>query len=112
LKLIKKSEGQVYSPSAHFNCYSVKKLTPDSGSKKLIISHSYFLPNGGCDMTSNPAERVYHVLSGTLQVKGKNNDVYEVGPGDMLYIPPNEEREAAVIGDECVSMIVIMTNPA
>jgi len=112
MKLIKKSEGAYYEAPAHFNCWTAKKITPDSGSKKLIISYSHFLPNGGCDMGAAPVERIYFVLSGKLEVSGKNNDVYVVEPGDMLYIAPGEERAAKVIGNECATMAVIMCNPA
>lgn len=46
-------------------------------------------------------EQISHVLKGRLRFKLGNQTV-EVGPGEILLIPPNQPHSAEVIGDETV----------
>lgn len=106
MKLIKSSEGETYEAQLHYNCWTARKITPDMGSKHLGISYSHFLPNGGADMSSAPVDRVYYLISGALEIKGKD-EIFTLQPGDMLYIPAEEERAVSVIGNQPATMLVM-----
>jgi len=41
-------------------------------------------------------------------VRGKKRDEYLVEPGDVLYIPPDEERSIEAVGTEPASMLVVI----
>ena len=107
MKLIKAGEGEVYEAKNHYNCWTARKITPDLGSKTVSISYSHFLPNGGANLSSSPMERIYFLLSGSLNVKSKTED-FILQPGDMVYIGANEDREATVVGNVPATMMVIM----
>ena len=108
---IKKDEGNSFDAPGQYNSWTLKKLTPEMGSKKLKMSYSHFLPGGGCDMGPSPSERLYYVISGKLEVSGKNHDVYSLEPGDMLYVAPGEERAARVIGNESATVLNVIVAP-
>jgi quercetin dioxygenase-like cupin family protein len=108
MKLIKAGEGQYYDAQRHTNCWAVHKLTPGAESKRLNISYSHFLPNGGAEISSSPLERAYFVVSGSLKVKGKTEE-YTLNQGDILYIGAGEERSVSVIGYQPASILVIMS---
>jgi len=108
MKLVKANESQYYDASKHFNCWTGHKLTAGQDSQKITISYSHFLPNGGAEMSASPAERVYYVTEGSIVLKGKNNDVYQLNPGDMICIAPGEERSVEVVGNEPATMLVII----
>jgi glyoxylate utilization-related uncharacterized protein len=107
MKLIKSSETIPYEAKAHFNCWSALKITPDTGSKKIDIRYSHFLPNGGAEMSSSPAERVYFLLEGNLIVKGPNEE-HHLSPGDMIYIAPGEDRAIEVENNRPATTLVVI----
>src|SRR3972149_6210004 len=97
MKLITKDQGQPPKQAKqHFGQSGITKVSQEDGSQRLHVSVSHFLPGGGAEMYASPTERVYYGISGSLMVKGKNGDVYPVGPGDVLFIPPGEERSIEV----------------
>ena len=109
MKLIKKNEGKAEDhPPRHFNMWAMGKINAEIGSKRLNVGISHFLPNGGAEMYPSPTERGYFGISGSILVKGKKGDEYVVGPGDMLFIPPGEERSIEVVGAEPATMLVII----
>jgi quercetin dioxygenase-like cupin family protein len=107
MKLIKASQSEPYEAKKHFNCWTGHKITPGEGSKVLNISYSHFLPTGGAEMSSSPLERVYYLLSGSMAVKGQNEE-HILEAGDMLYINPGEERSVSVLNNKPATMLVIM----
>jgi quercetin dioxygenase-like cupin family protein len=110
MKTIKAEEGTPYEAKKHFNIWGVRKIGVEEGTKRLNVSQSHFLPNGGAEMSSSDKERVYYVLSGSITVKGKA-ETHVLEPGDMIYIAPGEEREIKVNGNECASTLVIIVEP-
>jgi mannose-6-phosphate isomerase-like protein (cupin superfamily) len=107
MKLIKRGEGDPYEAKLHFGCWSVRKLDSAKDSKRLSISLSHFLPQGGAEVSSSPKERAYFIISGSMFVKGKGEE-YLLGQGDLIYIAPGEEREVQVIGTEPVTALVMI----
>jgi len=90
--------------------WGVRKIGMEEGTKRLNVSQSHFLPNGGAEMSSSDKERVYYVLSGSVTLKGKA-ETHVLKSGDIIYIAPGEEREIRVNGNECASTLVIIAEP-
>ena len=107
MKFVQEGEGQQYEGKGHFNCWNMRKLSTEVDSQQLSISISHFLPHGGAEMSSSPKERVYFALSGSLLVKGKEEE-YLLEPGDLIYIAPGEERAVEVTGTEPSTVLVII----
>lgn len=107
MKMIKKEEGSPYEAKGHFGCWSTRKMESVKDSRRLSISLSHFLPQGGAEMSSSPKERAYFILSGSMSVKGKTEE-YRLGQGDLIYIAPGEEREVRVIGTDPVTALVMI----
>jgi len=109
MKLITKDQGQPPKQAKqHFGQSGITKVSQEDGSQRLHVSVSHFLPGGGAEMYASPTERVYYGISGSLMVRGKNKDEYLLGPGDVLYIPPGEERSIEAVGTEPATMLVII----
>lgn len=108
MKLIKKGQGKHIEVKRHFDQWGLNKVGAEDGSQRLTASISHFLPQGGADMYASSAERIYFGISGSIMVRGKQGDEYLVEPGDVLYIPPGEERSIEVVGTEPGSMLVII----
>jgi quercetin dioxygenase-like cupin family protein len=108
VKLVKKGQGKTEAAKRHFGQWGIRQVSPEEGSQRLTVSLSHFLPQGGAEMYASPTERVYFGISGLIRVRGKKGDEYLVGPGDVLYIPPGEERSIEAVGTEPATMLVII----
>ncbi len=110
MKLVKKNQGQAPKPAKrHFNQGGVTKISQEDGStKRLHVSVSHFLPGGGSEMYASPTERIYYGISGALMIKGKDGEEYLIEEGDVLYIPPGEERSIATVGTYPATMLVVI----
>jgi len=109
MKVIKKEGGTPYDAKAHFGCWAVRKLEAVKESRRLTVSLSHFLPQGGAEMSSSPKERAYFILSGSMLVKGRKEEC-RLSQGDLIYIAPGEEREVQVIGTEPVTTLVMIVD--
>ncbi len=109
MKLVKKGEGKRDGVAPrHFNMWSLGKTLPEMAAKRLNVGLSHFLPGGGAEMAASAAERVYYGISGSLMVRGKEGEEYLVEPGDVLYIPPGEERSIETAGTEPATVLVVI----
>jgi len=110
MKLVKKNQGQAPElAKRHFNQGGVTKVSQEDGTtKRLHVSVSHFLPGGGAEMYSSPTERVYYGISGALMVRGKAGEEYLVEEGDVLFIPPGEERSIETVGTYPATILVVI----
>jgi quercetin dioxygenase-like cupin family protein len=108
MRLVKRGQGKSEMAKRHFGQWGISMVSPGEGSQRLTVSLSHFLPQGGAEMYASPTERVYFGISGMLKVRGKKGEEYVVEPGDVLYIPPGEERSIEAVGTEPGSMLVII----
>lgn len=106
MKVIRKGQGEPYEAPKHFNYWSMSKLRPDL-SQRLEVGVSHFLPGGGAEMSSSPMERAYYVLSGSILVKGKNEE-HTLVPDELIYIAANEERSFQNQGTTPATILVIL----
>jgi len=107
---VKDAQGPSYEAPGHFGVYGIQKITA-AQSKRTIVNYSYFQPNGGCDMGASPKERVYYVVSGSLTVNGKDGEKHDLGPGDLIYIGPGEERDMVINDGKPCEVLVFMVTP-
>lgn len=108
MKLVKKDQGKADVAKRHFGQWGITKVSPEEGSQRLTASVSHFLPQGGAEMYASPTERVYFGMSGSIMVRGKKGDEYLLEPGDVLYIPPGEERSIEAVGTEPATILVVI----
>lgn len=107
MKLVKANEGTVYDAKNHFQMWGIRKFGFNEGAKNINLSISEFLPNGGALMTASDKERIYYVLRGSITVKNKEQE-FILDEGDIIYIPPGEEREMSVNGTNATRILVII----
>jgi glyoxylate utilization-related uncharacterized protein len=74
------------------------------------VCYSYFQPNGGAEMSSSPKERVYYVVKGSITVRGKDEE-HVLGPGDLIYIAPGEERDMVINNGKPAEVLVFIVTP-
>ncbi len=106
MKLIKRIEGEYYSAVDHFNMWGAMKVK-EGESVRTAVAWSHFLPDGGAKMKSSSRERLYYMISGSITVRGDNEE-HTLTPGDSLYIAPNENRDISVNNNEPATMLVII----
>jgi mannose-6-phosphate isomerase-like protein (cupin superfamily) len=109
MKLVKNGQGVEYEAKGHTLCYVMNKLVIGKDTRKMNLGLSHFLPNGGAEMSAAPVERAYYVMSGSIKVTGKKSENFTMGPGDVVYIGPGEEREFKVLGSEPATILVMVT---
>ena len=102
---VKRADAETLEPSA--TSVSRVMLTADQTNGRYSVIDETFLPG----MKSPPHSHAYHsetfiVLSGKLRwtVAGET-DV--IGPGDLVYIPPDTSHWAEVVGEEPVHAIML-----
>ena len=110
MKLIKKDQGEAKQAGRHFGQCGISRISPETGSHRLKVSLSHFLPKGGTEMYASSTERVYFGVSGSLRVVDKEGGIYDIEPGDVLYLPPGEEREITNVTNEPATILVIIVN--
>ena len=106
MKVVRKTEGEVYQAVDHFNMWGALKVK-EGESIRTTVSWSHFLPDGGAKMKPSSRERLYFMISGSITVKGKNEE-HVLYPGDAIYIAPNEERSISVNDNQPATMLVVV----
>lgn len=109
MKLVKVGEGSPYEAPNHFSFWGIKKIMPETGSVNLTVGVSHFLPGGGSNLSTSPQERVYFCIDGKVTVKGKNDEIYQLEEGDLIYIAAGEERSFEVSNTKTATLLVIMS---
>lgn len=107
MKMVRAGEGRVYEAKKHFHMWGMKMVSPEVETLGLTVSISHFLPNGGAEMSASTAERAYYVLTGSITVRGREEE-YVLEPGDLIYIPPGEEREITINNNQPASILVVV----
>ncbi len=101
----KSGQGNPYQAPGHSGQWGSHYIKA-SDSSRLTISVSHFLPNGGSEMRKVP-EMAYYVLSGSIQVRGREEE-HILTAGDLIYFSAGEERELKVNGQTPASILVII----
>ena len=109
MKKIQLEQVKPYEAPGHFNMAALRLSGKDeTGAEKFWVGLSHFLPGGGAEFGTTPAEKYYFVLDGEITVKTKKEEV-TLGPWDSVYIAPNEGREIINKTNKPVSMLVVIS---
>lgn len=106
MKVVRRTEGEYYAAVDHFNMWSAVKVK-EGESVRTTVAWSHFLPDGGANMKPSARERLYYLISGSITVKGENEE-HVLNPGDSIYIAPNENRSISVNNNEPATMLVVI----
>ncbi len=101
----KSGQGNPYQAPAHFGQWGAEYIKAGESSR-LSIRVSHFLPDGGAEMGKVP-EMAFYVLSGSIQVKGKEEE-HILNAGDVVHFSAGEERALKVCGQVPASILVII----
>lgn len=102
---VKRDTAEMHEPSA--TSVSRIMLTADQTNGRYSIIDEVFSPG----MRSSPHKHAYHsetflVLAGRMRwTVGGETDI--IGPGDLVYIPPDTSHATEVLGDEPVHAIML-----
>ena len=109
MKKITLDQVKPYEAPGHFNMVPFRLHgKEETGAQKFSAGLSHFLPGGGAEFGSTPAEKFYFVLDGEITVKTKEEEI-TLGPWDSVYIAPNEGREIINKTNKPASMLVVIS---
>jgi quercetin dioxygenase-like cupin family protein len=108
MKKITLKQVKPYEAKGHFNMVALRLNGKDeTGAQKFWVGLSHFLPGGGAEFATTPAEKYYFVLDGEITVKTEKEES-TLGPWDSVYIAGNEGREIINKTNKPVSMLVVV----
>lgn len=106
------AQARPYEAPGHFDMRAIRLHgREETGSRNFWVGLSHFLPGGGAEFDSSPAEKVYFLLEGELTVRGESGEKVTLRPWDSLYIAPGEGREIINETNRPASMLVIISYP-
>ena len=70
-----------------------------------------FEPGGTYELHSHPHEQMSVIVSGRMRLT-VGDEVRDIGPGDMWYVPANVEHGGEILGDEPVVFIDVYAPPS
>ncbi len=108
MKVVKDAAGTPYEAPKHFGVYGIQKFVQES--ERVKVSYSYFQPDGGCEMTGTPTEKIYYVVKGSITIKGKNES-HVLNQGDIIFIAANEERAMSINDGKPAEVLVFVIKP-
>ena len=74
------------------------------GAVNFAVRYYEIAPGGRTSFDRHEHDHGVYVLSGSARAL-TGCDVYEIGPGDILYIPPNEQHQFENTGDDPFSFL-------
>jgi len=108
MKKVSLAQVKPYEAPGHFKMVALRLSGKDeTGAEKFWVGMSHFLPGGGAEFGTTPAEKYYFVLDGEITVKTEKEEI-TLGPWDSVYIAPNEGREIINKTNKPVSMLVVI----
>jgi len=105
-KVTKANESYVYTANGHYDCQTTRLHDPqDVNDGKLVCGLTHFLPGGGIEKKSNPAESIYYVLEGEMTVY-IGDETYVLQKGDSIHFGGGVERECKNTSIATTQMLV------
>lgn len=106
MKKVELANVKPYEAAGHFGMVALRLNGKDeTGAEKFWVGLSHFLPGGGAEFSSTPAEKYYFVLDGEVTVKTEKEEI-TLCPWDSVYIAPDEGREIINKTNKPASMLV------
>lgn len=82
----------------------------NDGAEKFHMRHFEVAPGGHTPYHQHDYEHEVLVLKGRGVVRGEQQD-YPCGPGDVVWVPPNERHQFRNAGDEPFEFVCLIPAP-
>jgi quercetin dioxygenase-like cupin family protein len=76
--------------------------------QQLAAIHASLGPGTQVPYQSHPTEQLVHMLSGTLRI-WIADEIHDVGPGDVVLIPPNVPHRGEALGPENAEYLEVLS---
>ena len=83
-------------------------ITEKDGAPRYAMRRFEIKPGGRIGLHSHPEEHEIYVLSGKARIFNDQGFETVAGPGDVLYVPPNEKHGYENTGDETFTFICVI----
>jgi quercetin dioxygenase-like cupin family protein len=105
MHIVRFRDAPAYSAGGHFDMAMVRLQGLEAGpSSTLWIGVSIIEPGGGTSLSSSPAEKMYVVLDGQLEISNGDNtvglerwDSCRIAPGESRRLENNSKEVAMVL---------------
>lgn len=109
MQITRYADAKPYDAKRHFNMVGLQlQGNAASETEAFTCGLSLFLPGGGAEMSSSPAEKVYVVLQGEIVVRTEAGE-YKLGALDSCHLAPNEARTIENRNNTVASVLVILS---
>ncbi|HEX4787062.1 MAG TPA: cupin domain-containing protein [Actinospica sp.] len=106
MRITRLAEAAPFDPPGHEKVGPVRLLDASAAGEQITVSLSHYLPGGRADTAAQPAETVYVVIAGELEMTSE--DVSEtLGPYDCAHFTAGTVRRVANRTNLPASMLVI-----
>ncbi len=110
-KVVRKEDAYKYEAPLHYDVLATRLHNPeDVNDGQMVCGLSHFLPGGGCEFGSNPAESIYYIISGQMTLKTEDEETVLM-PGDTFHCGGNTKKSVTNTGTEACQMLVCMVWP-
>jgi quercetin dioxygenase-like cupin family protein len=75
---------------------------------RLVALNASLLPGTQVPYQTHPTEQLVHMLSGRLRI-WIGDEVHEVGPGDVVLIPPDVPHRGEAVGPENARYLEVLS---
>jgi quercetin dioxygenase-like cupin family protein len=86
-------------------------IGPGDGSEKIIMRYFKVQPGGKTPLHQHPWEHIVRVEKGEGVVYSENEGKFKVGPGQSLFIRPDEEHQFLNPYGEPFEFVCVIPNP-
>ncbi|MHA1579091.1 MAG: cupin domain-containing protein [Candidatus Freyarchaeota archaeon] len=83
-------------------------ITKKDGAPRYAMRRFEIKPSGRIGLHSHPEEHEIYVLSGKARIFNDQGFETVAGPGDVLYVPPNEKHGYENTSDETFTFICVV----
>ncbi len=109
---VRAADVAAYSPANHAGTVNRRLIGPETvGALRMEIVLGVAAKGGGAHRHSHPGiEQACYVLEGRARVE-VDGQVEEVGPGDVVFFPPDVPHVVTTLSDTPATMLVIYSPP-
>jgi len=109
-KVVRANEAYKYDAPGHYDVLTTRLHNPtDVNEGRVTMGLSHFLPGGGAEMKTSPAEIIYYIVSGEMTIYTEDGE-YCLKAGDSIHLGPNTPRGCKNTGIVAAQMLVIVVN--
>lgn len=112
MKLVKESEGRVFSPPLHSGVTSREIVSKDTPAQHVAFHLSTIAPGSGSDLDSHPvSEQIFYVMSGQVTFRTEGAGLV-ARAGETVFIAAGEPHATLNVGEVDAVCLVITAPPA